>query len=80
MISKTDANRTDKSMSAPNKDTWTISVQDAQDGSGDGMLEFPDELLNLLGWQLGDVLDVQWSADKRSLILSKLKTDSLGSR
>lgn len=80
MTSKTDANGTGKSMSAQNKTTWTVSVQDAQDGSGDTMLEFPDELINLLGWQIGDVLDVQWSADKLSLILNKIETDSRGSR
>ena len=80
MISKTDANRTGKSMSTLNKATWTASLQDTQDGSGDAVVEFPDELINLMGWQIGDVLDVQWSADKRSLILNKLETDSLGSR
>lgn len=55
------------------KTTWTVSLKDAGDGSGDAILEFPDELVSLLGWQLGDQLDVQWADDKRGLIFQKVR-------
>jgi len=38
---------------------FTTTVVDAGDGTGDGMLEIPDELLAALGWREGDVLNVK---------------------
>jgi len=38
---------------------FTTTVVDAGDGTGDGMLEIPDELLAALGWCEGDVLNVK---------------------
>jgi hypothetical protein len=58
------------------KTRWTVSFKDACDGSGDAIVEFPDELISLLGWQVGDQLDVQWTADKRGLILQKVQRAS----
>ncbi|OGB24859.1 MAG: hypothetical protein A3I66_13715 [Burkholderiales bacterium RIFCSPLOWO2_02_FULL_57_36] len=44
----------------PRKDeasgAFTAQLMDAGDGSGDAMLELPDELLALVGWKEGDVL------------------------
>lgn len=40
---------------------WIIEIQDAPDGSGDGVLQLPDDLwseLVALGWQAGDVLEL----------------------
>lgn len=37
--------------------SWTITVEDAQDGSGDLILPFPDDLLETAGWKEGDVLE-----------------------
>ena len=37
----------------------TTTVVDAGDGTGDGMIEIPDELLAALGWREGDVLNVK---------------------
>ncbi|MFZ6690015.1 hypothetical protein ACO0K0_19950 [Undibacterium sp. SXout11W] len=38
---------------------FTTTVVDAGDGTGDGMIEIPDELLAALGWHEGDVLNVK---------------------
>ncbi len=35
---------------------WTIPLVDAGDGSSDAILTFPDELLESLGWIVGDEL------------------------
>lgn len=35
---------------------WTIPLIDVGDGSGDAILTFPDELLESLGWNVGDEL------------------------
>jgi bifunctional DNA-binding transcriptional regulator/antitoxin component of YhaV-PrlF toxin-antitoxin module len=40
-----------------------MTIQDAADGSGDGILLFPDELLEEMGWIEGDVLDFQIQGD-----------------
>lgn len=37
---------------------FTTTVIDAGDGSGDGIIEIPNELLDSLGWRVGDVLSV----------------------
>lgn len=38
--------------------TWICNVEDADDGTGDSILTFPDELVILKGWQAGTVLDL----------------------
>jgi hypothetical protein len=35
---------------------WTIPLVDAGDGSGDAIINFPDDLLALMGWVEGDEL------------------------
>ncbi len=35
-----------------------VTIQDAGDGSGDGMLELPDDLIVQLGWKEGDTLSI----------------------
>lgn len=37
---------------------WHTTVIDAGDGSGDGLLPLPDELLAHIGWKEGDTLSV----------------------
>jgi hypothetical protein len=37
--------------------SWTVTVEDAEDGSGDLILPFPDDLLASAGWKEGDVLE-----------------------
>lgn len=43
-------------MSGNLQTTWTIPLQEAGDGSGDAIIYLPDELLESLGWSVGDEL------------------------
>lgn len=52
------------------KNTWRAACLDAGDESGDVIIELPAELLDNLGWSVGDQLVVEKSDD---LILLKLK-------
>jgi hypothetical protein len=36
---------------------WTTQILDAEDGSGDAIIELPEELMTQLGWRIGDELD-----------------------
>jgi len=36
---------------------WTVTVEEADDGSGDLVLPLPQELLDLQGWKEGDTLE-----------------------
>ena len=36
--------------------TWSTTIEDAGDGSGDGILTLPPELCELKGWKEGTVL------------------------
>ena len=40
-------------------EAWTVRCQDTEDGSGDFIVDFPPELLEKMGWGLGDVLTVE---------------------
>jgi len=37
--------------------TWTITIEEADDGSGDLVLPLPSELLEAAGWKEGDTLE-----------------------
>ncbi len=37
--------------------SWKLTLIDAGDGSGDALIELPDELLAMLGWVEGDSLE-----------------------
>jgi hypothetical protein len=39
-----------------NPKKWPVKLLDADDGSGDAILEFSPEVLTQLGWQAGDLL------------------------
>jgi hypothetical protein len=39
------------------KTMWTITVEEADDGSGDLVLPFPDDFLEQQGWKEGDTLE-----------------------
>jgi len=43
-------------MQNENNKTWTTNIEDAGDGSGDGILTLPSELCELKGWKEGTVL------------------------
>jgi len=36
---------------------WTVTVEEADDGSGDIVLPLPQELLDIQGWREGDTLE-----------------------
>lgn len=38
---------------------FTTTLIDTGDGTGDGLLELPDDLLALLGWREGDILSIE---------------------
>jgi hypothetical protein len=39
--------------------SWICDVEDANDGSGDAILTFPEELTMLYGWKEGTVLNME---------------------
>jgi hypothetical protein len=41
---------------------WTITLEEADDGSGDLVMPLPPDLLESAGWKEGDVLD--WTDNK----------------
>ncbi len=53
--------------------SWTLNVEEADDGSGDAILTFPPDLLEQAGWKEGDTLewtdrgDGSWSLEKKSV-------------
>lgn len=57
-------------MASPKR--WIIEIQDSTDGSGDGILNLPDEIWNELmtqGWQVGDVLEIDLDAEPGSAVI-----------
>ena len=53
--------------------SWTIKVEDAEDGSGDLILPFPEDLLESAGWKEGDTLE--WIDNKDGSWILKKKDD-----
>ena len=49
---------------------WTVTVEEAEDGSGDLVMPLPAEMLQMQGWKEGDTLewidnkDGSWSLQK----------------
>jgi hypothetical protein len=52
-------------------DSWRVVCQDPGDGSGDVIVEFPSELLEKLGWALGDELAIEKVEEGISLKLKQ---------
>jgi hypothetical protein len=53
--------------------SWTLNVEEADDGSGDAILTFPPDLLKQTGWKEGDNLN--WIDQKDgSWLLKKVDT------
>ena len=44
-----------------NNSTWSTTIEDAGDGSGDGILTLPPELCELKGWKEGTLLNLEVS-------------------
>lgn len=43
--------------------SWTVTLEEAEDGSGDLVMPLPQEMLDLQGWREGDTLDWRESDD-----------------
>jgi len=41
------------------KITWTTKIEDANDGTGDGIITFPPEVTALNGWKEGTILHLK---------------------
>ena len=54
------------------KTSWTVTIEEAEDGSGDLVLPLPQDMLDLQGWKEGDTLDWKDNEDG-SWSLSKLE-------
>lgn len=52
------------------KSCGTVYIEDAGDGSGDGILTFPPELIEETGWKEGDTLNLEVS-EAGTLIITK---------
>jgi hypothetical protein len=53
---------------------WTVTLEEADDGSGDLILPFPEDFLKAVGWQEGDTLEWKDNGDG-SWILEKVKDE-----
>jgi hypothetical protein len=54
--------------------SWTVTLEEAEDGSGDLVMPLPQEMLDLQGWKEGDTLNCK-EGDNGSWTLSKAKSD-----
>lgn len=48
-----------------------LTIEDASDGSGDGILTFPPEMVEELGWKEGDTLNFR-ASDDGTIIVTKV--------
>lgn len=54
---------------------WKLTCRDAGDGSGDMIVDLPDDLLQATGWEEGDSLELKQDPhDSTVLRLSKIET------
>jgi hypothetical protein len=52
--------------------SWTVTLEEAEDGSGDLVMPLPQDFLDQQGWREGDVLD--WKeCENGSWTLSKVE-------
>jgi hypothetical protein len=49
--------------------SYIIDLQEANDGTGDAILQFPDELLAETGWKEGTVLDMRVEETPRGNVI-----------
>lgn len=58
-------------MSEFSKKTFTTTIQDAEDGSGDGILTIPPEICEEFSWKEGTLLNIEVENDV--IILTEIK-------
>lgn len=49
--------------------TWETTLEDTNDGTGDAILTFPDELMMLKGWAEGTILNLEVEESPRGNVL-----------
>jgi hypothetical protein len=54
------------------KTSWTVTLEEAEDGSGDLVMPLPQDFLDQQGWKEGDTLDWKDNEDG-SWTLSKVE-------
>jgi hypothetical protein len=54
---------------------WTLTLQEADDGSGDLILPLPTDLLNSVGWSEGTLLEWE-NMENGSWVLRKKEDDT----
>lgn len=61
-----------------NNKSWKTQLIETDDGTGDGILQFPDELITEMGWKEGTVLklSVEETATGNVLIITE-KNDGI---
>lgn len=52
-------------------------ITDSEDGSGDGILTFPEGLCEKMGWNEGDTLDFSFDEESQSIIVKKVAPTQL---
>lgn len=60
------------SLTEKSLDKWEATLIDAGDGSGDGYVEFPKELLEKLDWHDGDVININIDIVNAQMLLTKV--------
>lgn len=60
------------------KNSWITQLIEADDGSGDAILQFPDELIQQKGWKEGTVLNlrVEQTVTGNVLIITEKNNES----
>ena len=55
--------------------SWTVTLEDTNDGTGDAILPIPDELIEMKGWKEGTVfnLEVVDTGSGKALIITEVK-------
>ncbi|WP_423680458.1 hypothetical protein [Undibacterium sp. WLHG33] len=51
---------------------WTATLIDTGDGSGDAMIELPEDLLAKMDLHIGDSVEVEVSEDKSKILMRKI--------
>ena len=64
--------------STPKK--WTLTILDSGDGTGDGIVTLPDDLIAESGWREGDTLEIETLPDGRVVIYRNLTDEGSGAR
>ena len=56
--------------------SWITYIEDAEDGSGDGILTFPPELIEKMGWKEGTTLHLEVTEQGTLIITDKSLTNN----